>query len=125
MDLGYAVDDFLEYGEVYTNDSTLLISQEDIDNNSLILKFEETGTYKIYRESRVLDVGKWNMQFNNTIVHLNSDREERLSDGVFGGFIEIKKLKKNKLVIYRSFESSLNHVIKTGESLLEVYRPIK
>jgi hypothetical protein len=65
------------------------------------------------------------MQFNNTVIHLNSDREERLSDGVFGGYIQIKEIKRNKLMIYRSFENSLNHQIKAVESHLEVYRPIR
>ena len=125
MDLGYVMDDFLEYDEVYINDSTLIISQEDIDNHSLILKFEETGAYKIYRESRVLDEGKWSMQFNNTIVQLDSDNEERLSDGVLGGFIEIKELKRNKLIIYRSFATRLNHQEERNESLWEVYKPVR
>tara|TARA_R110001592_G_scaffold4056_3_gene22787 strand:- start:245 stop:1450 length:1206 start_codon:yes stop_codon:yes gene_type:complete len=125
MNLGYVVDDFLEYGEEYIYDSTSLIYQEDIDSHSLILKFDKTGGYKIYRESRVLDEGKWSMGFNNTLIQLNSDKEERLSDGVFGGYIQIKEIKRNKLMIYRSFENSLNHQIKAVESLLEVYRPIR
>lgn len=116
---------FIEFEELHDEISTLLISQEDIDNHSLIMKFEKTGGYKIYRESRVLDEGKWSMQFNNTIVQLNSDKEERLSDGVFGGFIEIKELKRNKLIIYRSFETRLNHRYETDESLLEVYKPVR
>lgn len=125
INLGYAVDDFLEYGEVYTNDSTLLISQEDIDNHSLILKFNKTGAYTIYRESRVLDKGTWNMQFNNTILNLKSSGEKRTSDGIFGGFIEIKELKRNKLIIYRSFETRLNHRYETDKSLWEVYKPVR
>ncbi|WP_141655418.1 hypothetical protein [Roseivirga seohaensis] len=117
---------FIEFEELHNEiDSTLFISQEDIDNHSLTLKFEETGAYKIYRESRVLDEGKWSIQFNNTIIQLNSDKEERLSDGVFGGFIEIKELKRNKLIIYRSFETRLNHQEERNESLWEIYKPVR
>ncbi|WP_323755345.1 hypothetical protein [Roseivirga sp.] len=115
----------LDEGEAYVNDSTSLISQEDIDNHSLILKFDKTGKYRIYRESRVLDEGKWSFQFNNSIIYLISEREEILTDGIFGGYIKVQKLTNNRFIVKRVFKAKLNKYFWDEESLWEVYKPVR
>jgi hypothetical protein len=126
MDLGMVIDDFQELeDEEYKKDSTLIISQEDLDNHSLILEFDKSGTYKIYRESRVLDEGIWGMQFNNTIIHFESNRKAYESDGILRGDIEIKELKKNKLVIRRLFLNNLKSRTDREISFWEIYKPIR
>lgn len=126
IDLGMAIDDFDELeDEEYKKDSTLIISQEDIDNHSLILEFDKSGTYKIYRESRVLNEGKWTMQFNNTIIKLESKRKAQDGDGIVDGYIEILKVKKNQLILRRVFKNNLSYHIDTDYSYKEVYKPIR
>jgi hypothetical protein len=118
---------FIEFeGLNYQMNSTLFISQEDIDNHSLILKFDQTGVYSILREDQILDEGRWNTQFNNTVILLKSNRvKDSFNDGILGGYIDISQLKKNKLVIYRSFNNSIDLEQSTNQSKQEIYRPIR
>lgn len=107
MDLGIVEDDFEELHpflpEGYRSDSTLLISEEDLTNRQLILNFTKDGKYKILREDRQLDAGTWHYLFNETVIELVSERDQEMSDGVFGGTLAIKFLEERKLVVTRYF----------------------
>ncbi|PIQ47580.1 MAG: hypothetical protein COW03_14380 [Cytophagales bacterium CG12_big_fil_rev_8_21_14_0_65_40_12] len=106
-------------------DSTVFVTQKDIDSNSLILKFDEVGTYEIYRESRLLDQGEWSFQFNNTIVNLKSYKNQEDGNGIVGGYIEILRVKKNMLTLKRVLENKLSFQINQDESLWEIYKPVR
>ena len=69
-----------------------------------------------------MDEGIWGMQFNNTIIHFESNRKAYESDGILRGDIEIKK---NKLVIRRLFQTNLKNRVDRNESLWEVYKPVR
>lgn len=125
MDLGMAEDNFYELTEpVYIHDSTFVISEDDLKQKRLVLEFEKNGAYRIYREARIIDSGKWKGYFNSTQLTIQSDKKYD-SDGIIRGYIEILHLTKNKLVLRREFLTRLNGENEIVSSKIETYRPIR
>lgn len=117
--------DYLEMFPPYNNDSTLLIKQSDLDQKLLILEFNEDKTYKVYRENRVLDEGAWRFVFNGERLMLQSTRDPYISDGVFGGYIFINRIKRNTLEISRDFLFNQSRGYWNDFSNLETYTPYR
>lgn len=129
MDLGIVIDDFEDlYPDRfpdYEYDSTLLVNQKDLDNQSLILDFSTNRTYRIFRNERLLDQGGWQYLFSETVIELKSTRKEDTGDGIYRGSVHIISLDKNELQLYRHFESFLSNSQEHSYSYLETYKPDK
>ncbi len=105
--------------EDFIHDSTLVISREDLDEKKLILHFHKDGVYQIKRNERILDEGTWRSYYDNTEVVLSSKRDKEKSDGVTGGYLNIIKLRKNKLIL----TSTINQAVgKNTRILVRKYR---
>lgn len=129
MDLGIVIDDFEDlYPDRfpdYEYDSTLLVNQKDLDNQSLILDFSTDRTYRIFRNERLLDQGSWQYLFSETVIELKSTRKEDTGDGIYRGSVQIISLDKNEMQLYRHFESLLSNSHQQSYSQLETYKPDK
>ncbi|MCE7993833.1 MAG: hypothetical protein HEP71_17735 [Roseivirga sp.] len=129
MDLGIVTDDFEDlYPDRfpdYEYDSTLLVNQKDLDNQSLILDFSTNRTYRIFRNERLLDQGSWQYLFSETVIELKSTRKEDSGDGIYRGSVQIISLDKNEMQLYRHFQSLLSNSHQQSYSQLETYKPDK
>lgn len=130
MELGIVEDDFVEdsqwYPTGYLRDSTLLLTQKDLDNKLLILDFSKEGKYAIYRDKRLLDEGNWRYLFNKSVLELKSEKAVEMSDGIFGGTLQIISLKKNEMKLYREIEGFLDsQSYHYPYSYLETYKPYR
>ncbi|MCE7993834.1 MAG: hypothetical protein HEP71_17740 [Roseivirga sp.] len=109
----------------YSLDSTSLICRNDIEQQLVVLQFNPDFTYKVYREQRLLDEGRWILTFNGQEIRLSSSREEWSGDGVYGGIIRIGKLQKNRIILKRRFHHQLDHDHSIEESNWETYKPYR
>ncbi len=117
--------DYFEELPPYNNDSTLLIKQSDLDQNLLILEFSNDSTYTVYREERVLDTGSWRFIFDDKRLVLQSSKDSGLSDGVFGGYVFIDKVRRNTLKISRDFLHNQSRSYWNNFSYPETYKPYR
>ncbi len=123
IDLGIAEDHFNELTPPhYHHDTTFIISDSDLIQKQLVLKFNQNHTYEIRRDKRIIDSGQWTDHLNQ-FIEITSNRI-RESDGIVRGYFEILKIRRGKLTLERRFKSRLNGNIYTDKSKTEVYIPI-
>ena len=122
IDMG-SIGERFEYTENYHRDSTLLLTETDLLNKTIRLKFDENGRYEIRRLNRVLDHGTWHYMFDNFTLKLVTDKGE--SEGIHGGYIFIEDIDDKQMTIVRKWPMEKNLTVTTVDSDTEVYRLIK
>ena len=128
LDLGEIHEDFeqlIPFESAYVKDSTLLIHQQDLDDQSLTLQFHSDRTYSISRLNRQLDHGYWFPFLMGQSIVLKSAKKDENSDGVYGGIVDITSLKRNSLSLKRRLKFQKNEVYYTDYSYLETYKPYR
>ena len=123
--MGRVEDDFDQIDLEYVKDTTLLIHQQDLNDRSLTLQFHPDRTYSISRLNHQLDHGYWFPFVMNQFLVLKSAKRFTKSDGIYGGVIDIKELKKNRLKLKRKLTYQKDEIYHFDNSYLETYKPYR